>query len=154
MFSRATGRISRQVPRVVYSWRASSTQTPRPTILKSNVLRAAVIGVAVGVPVGIIAKGYSTATVQKSLGSSNFTFAEAEWKDRIVKNFTLEDVGNWLRQEESTQLGSPGSGVKSWSSVRCASNALCEDNYVSVQRSILGGKNKPWSFWGVFDGHK
>jgi hypothetical protein len=78
--------------------------------------------------------------------------ASVDGMQKIAKAFTMEAIDSWLRKEESTQKGALGSGIRSWSAVRCASNPLCEDNYVASQR-IVSGSSKPWSFWGVFDGH-
>lgn len=77
-----------------------------------------------------------------------------EWKGKAVKVFTLKDVGEWLRKEEGVFKGPTGSGVESWYSIRCASNSPCEDSYVAAQTPVSGSKEKPWLFWGVFDGHK
>jgi hypothetical protein len=49
--------------------------------------------------------------------------------------------------------GPAGSGAKSWDNFRRPSNAICEDNMVTAQ-SALPGQEKPWLFWGLFDGHE
>jgi hypothetical protein len=139
------------IPRVCRNQYSTHTTT-----LQSKSLRAAAIGLAIGLPAGFAAhqsKGSSEVSTTRS--GSGFYQGSSIWKGQAVKPFTLDDVAVWLRNEESSHQGPSGSGVRSWYSVRCASNSPCEDNYVTAHVPVSGKtKDHPWLFWGVFDGHK
>lgn len=124
------------------------------TILQSRALRAAVIGLAIGVPAGYVAKKSWSADPLLLPPVIDFHDGSLVWKGQAVKAFTLEDVSKWLRNEESSHKGILGTGVREWYSVRCPCNSPCEDNLVAAQSPVSGTSEKAWLFWGVFDGHK
>lgn len=128
-----------------------STQKPAP---QSKSLRAAVISLTIGIPAGFAAhQVWNSVSVDQPGGT--FEEGSEKWKSHAVKPFTLKDVDAWLSKEESSSLYPMGSGVRLLSSVRCASNPTCEDNYTAARSPVGNGSGeKPWLFWGVFDGHK
>ena len=105
----------------------------------------------VGVPAGWYGFDYMNASkVQPH--PHDFYDGSLEWKGKAVKPFAITDTNLWLRREQSSHKGPSGSGVESWDIVRCPSNSICEDNLVTAQRALPNWE-KPWLFWGVFDGH-
>ena len=71
-----------------------------------------------------------------------------------MRQFGLEDAEAWLRENESSKEGPPGSGVQKWYTATRPSNARCEDNLVVAQCPVSGDSTTPWLFWGIFDGHR
>jgi hypothetical protein len=129
------------------------TQNPNVSIYKSNAFRAAIFGLVVSVPAGLLVqKSYNDISQPPSL--SEFYVGSLEWKGKPVKPLSLNDAVTWLRQNESTQKGPVGSGVRRWYTVRCPSNFPCEDNLVATQCPVSGNSTEPWVFWGIFDGHR
>jgi pyruvate dehydrogenase phosphatase len=127
------------------------------TTIQTKSLRTAATGLAIGLPAGFAAhkSGKESPEVSNTKSSNGFYQGSSIWKGHAVEPFTLDDVGVWLRKEESSHLVPSGIGVQSWYSLRCASNSPCEDNYVAAQVPVSGnGGSQPWLFWGVFDGHK
>jgi hypothetical protein len=145
---------SRRLPRTIHHCRHNfSTQKTKAPIYKSSPFRTATICLAIGISVGYVLQKYP-ARISQTPSHTDFYDGTLEWKGKACKKLTLDEAGAWLRKEESSRKGPVGSGVQSWYSVRCPSNSPCEDNLVSSQRIVSTGQDKPWIFWGVFDGHK
>ncbi|KAL1637953.1 hypothetical protein SLS56_000510 [Neofusicoccum ribis] len=69
-----------------------------------------------------------------------------------VKALDLAAATELLRKEEKSKLFELGNGQRGRCDVvRVASNSPVEDEYMCGTQEGLGGK--PWTFWGVFDGH-
>jgi hypothetical protein len=132
------------------SGRRFSTQKTTKSFLNSGKF-GNIAPFIIGFPAGWYAYDY-VHPPESSPHPHDFYEGSLDWKGKAVKPFTITDANLWLRKEQSSHKGPPGSGVKSWDIVRCPSNAICEDNLVTAQCAIPRA-TKPWLFWGVFDGH-
>ncbi|KAB8356436.1 hypothetical protein FH972_024019 [Carpinus fangiana] len=63
------------------------------------------------------------------------------------------DVTTILSQEACSVAPHDGSGVKRYDVTRIAANTPCEDRFVHGQLARFGNDGRPWSAWGIFDGH-
>jgi pyruvate dehydrogenase phosphatase len=129
------------------SSRHLSTQKPNQT--QSRRFQSVALFL-VGIPAGWYAYDYFHPPKTGSV-LHDFYEGSVEWKGKAVKPFTTSDTNLWLRKEQSTHKGPPGSGVRSWDISRRPSNSICEDSLVTAQCKVSRGKS--WLFWGVFDGH-
>jgi hypothetical protein len=117
---------------------------------RSKSFRAAVAGLITGIPAGFLAQDFVAPSTPHH---HDFYQGSVEWKGKAVKPFDLSDVAAWLRKEQSSREGPSSSGIKSWDIVRCPSNAICEDNLVTAQCVVSSSQERPWLFWGIFEGH-
>jgi hypothetical protein len=120
---------------------------------KSKSFRATTIGLIIGVPAGFLFHGIYP-VVPHTTPIHDFYMGSLEWKGKAVKPYSPDDATAWLQKEQSSHKGPSGSGVKSWDISRRPSNSICEDNLVTAQCVVSGNQNKPWLFWGAYDGHR
>jgi len=64
-----------------------------------------------------------------------------------------DEIDRKLREEEFTCTPKNIPGVRSYDSVRVASNTPCEDNFAHAVLVDPVGTGSDWMAWGVFDGH-
>lgn len=128
----------------------STKRAKQGPFYRSKSFRAVAAGLVIGIPAGFLAQDFVTPSTPHL---HDFYEGSLEWKGKAIKPFDLSDVAAWLRKEQSSHKGPSGSGVKSWDIVRCPSNTICEDNLVTAQCVVSSSQERPWLFWGVFDGH-
>ncbi|OMP82921.1 Protein phosphatase 2C-like protein [Diplodia seriata] len=69
-----------------------------------------------------------------------------------VRPLNVAEANELLRREERSKIFDAGNGQRGRCDlVRVASNCPVEDEFVTGTQAGPGGK--PWTFWGVFDGH-
>lgn len=154
MLSRSARSILQLQQKTLKPWSVSfSTQkVAHAPSYRPKTLRAVAIGLIIGVPAGFLAqKVYPD--VPQTTALHDFYQGSLEWKGKAVKPYGSDDATAWLRGEQSSHKGPPGSGVKSWDISRRPSNSICEDNLVIAQCNVSSSQNKSWLFWGIYDGH-
>lgn len=155
MLSRSARPILRQhLQKTTKLWSTSfsSQKAVHTPFYKSKSFRAATTGLIIGVTAGLLYQGIYL-VVPQTTPLHDFYEGSLEWKGKAVKPYGPGDATAWLQKEQSSHKGPSGSGVKSWYISRRPSNSICEDNLVIAQRAVSGDQNKPWLFWGIYDGH-